>query len=462
MKAKIFRINATSRTNRLRAAFDAGAAPPSFPIAPAILFGAALFATVWAVASAPRAPYLLVGLVATAAALEALAGDIVRSGRRIVTPSLAVMVAAYIVAGPAAAVLAGIARGTVRIMTPRVTQQTDAVYIVSSATLAPFLGGLAGSALGLEAGAAWVGGISFVAVAYLFEVGVATALLSRTWRPSILRYWEQTIGWTSIHYVLLGGLGVFLGLDIAAGRWFDILYFAVPLVVIRHGFGVFNRRSEQYVAALEADSASLFDRVGQLDRCTGELIEALATAVDSREGAERGHCMRTASVACAIAADFGCSGVDLEVLRRAALLHDIGTLSIPASIISKPLPLTQPEWEQMRQHVELGASLVRKWRGCGKMADIIEQHHECFDGSGYPNGLFGEQILPEARIIAVADAYATLTAGEAHRAAVSPVLAIAEIEACAGSQFDPRIVEVLTRIADSRVADVLPLARRRG
>jgi HD-GYP domain-containing protein (c-di-GMP phosphodiesterase class II) len=143
----------------------------------------------------------------------------------------------------------------------------------------------------------------------------------------------------------------------------------------------------------------------------------------------------------------------LELLIYAALLHDIGKIGIPNCILNKKGPLTPEEWQEITKHPSAGRAIIEKTflRDAGP---IIEQHHEQYDGTGYPFGLKGDEILVESRIIAVVDAFDAMISDRPYRAAMTNDEAITELRRCAGSQFDPRVVNVLIDIIETYPPDV--------
>jgi putative nucleotidyltransferase with HDIG domain len=455
------------RGQRRRVAFVAsagagGATPVRSEYLPAALFGLAAIGVLWAVPAAPHASWGLAVLIGATVLLDVLAGDVLRAGRRIVAPGLAICVAAFVLFGTPAAILVGLARGMVRILSPRPLPFNDASCILATAVLGPLLAGLSATALHSLLPQPWVAPAVYVAAAYTIEAGAAMLLLARVSRPSLRLSFEQTFGWTMLHFAVLGALGAWLGNDLAAGRWLSLAYFAVPIAVIRHGFDVFHARAEQYVAALELENTQLFDKIGQLDRITGDLAETVGMAIDCREGIDQDHSHRVARLATSIGAQFGMSGVDLEVLRRGALLHDVGTLAIPAEIFAKPGPLTPNERRRMQLHTEFGSRLVGKWRDCRTLADIIEQHHERLDGSGYPRGLKGDHNIFEARIVGTAEAYIALTSDRPQRAAYSHEEAMRIIKERTPSEYDSAVVDALEGVAALRAGSVVPLPLRKN
>jgi len=448
------------------AALDAGGGRDASPIRseylPVALLVVAAVGTLWAILAAPHGAWGLGILVGTTVLLDVLAGDVLRAGRRIVAPGLALGVAAFVLFGTPAAVIVGLARGIVRVLSPKPLPFSEASCILATAVLGPLLAGFCATGLHPLLPYPAVAVFAYVAAAYTIEAGAAMLLLARVSRPSLRLSFEQTFGWTMLHFAALGALGAWLGNDLLAGRWISLAYFAVPIAVIRHGFDVFHVRAEQYVAALEHENTQLFDKIGQLDRITGDLVETVGMAIDCREGIDQDHSHRVARLATAIGTQLGMRGSEIEVLRRGALLHDVGTLAIPAEIFSKPGPLTPNERRRMQLHTEFGSRLIGKWRDCRGLAEIIEQHHERLDGSGYPRGLKGDQIILEARIVGVAEAFVALTSDRPHRAAYSSEEALSIIRDRTPAEYDPAVVDALVAVSALRIGSVVPLPMRKN
>jgi len=169
----------------------------------------------------------------------------------------------------------------------------------------------------------------------------------------------------------------------------------------------------------------------------------LITMLQFHERDGRGHAVRVARLAIAIGEELGLDDDALDVLEHGALLHDIGKLTMPAAILSKPAPLDDAEWQIMRTHPQAGYDLLKSQPRFAGAAEMVLSHHEAWDGSGYPRQLLGDDIPLGARILAVADAYDSMTQPHTQRPAMSPLLAMQEIERCRGHQFDPRCAESL-------------------
>jgi HD-GYP domain-containing protein (c-di-GMP phosphodiesterase class II) len=137
----------------------------------------------------------------------------------------------------------------------------------------------------------------------------------------------------------------------------------------------------------------------------------------------------------------------------AARLHDVGKIAVPREVLAKRGPLTSAEWRLVHEHPERGAQILELTRDLRQVAPVIRQHHERYDGSGYPSGRSGESILLEARIVAVCDAWTAMRTDRPYRSAMSEEQALAELHSCAGSQFDPRVVRAFTDVVRAPVAE---------
>ena len=171
-------------------------------------------------------------------------------------------------------------------------------------------------------------------------------------------------------------------------------------------------------------------------------VEALATAIDARDQVGIGHVRRTQIYAIGLGQLLGLPEPEINALRTGALLHDIGKLAVPDHILSKPGRLTPAELEKTKIHASVGASILEKVGFNYPVVPAVKYHHECWDGSGYPEGLKGENIPLTARILSVADAYDTLRGARPYRPPVSREQASDFLRRAAGSQFDPRIVSI--------------------
>jgi hypothetical protein len=182
---------------------------------------------------------------------------------------------------------------------------------------------------------------------------------------------------------------------------------------------------------------SLLRRVDELEAVNEQTIFAFVRAIDARDPYTARHSEKVAAYAVQLAQELGLAPVEVERIRLSGLLHDVGKVSLERSILHKPGQLTDEEWEQVRAHPGMSAHIIG---GVERFAEFLpgaRHHHERYDGHGYPDGLAGEDIPFDARILAVADAYDAMTSDRSYRAALSHAEALRRLEEGAGTQFDP-------------------------
>jgi diguanylate cyclase (GGDEF)-like protein/putative nucleotidyltransferase with HDIG domain len=174
-----------------------------------------------------------------------------------------------------------------------------------------------------------------------------------------------------------------------------------------------------------------------------DVIEALATALLERDRYTGEHSESVVAMAKRVAYSLGLDPVEVTRVGAAALLHDIGKVAIPDHILNKPAKLSEEEWALMREHPVIGERILRAIPGMGGVARIVRHEHESFDGSGYPDGLRGEEIPIGSRIILACDTYHAMTSDRPYRARMPHADAVRELARCAGTQFDPKVTEAL-------------------
>jgi putative nucleotidyltransferase with HDIG domain len=195
--------------------------------------------------------------------------------------------------------------------------------------------------------------------------------------------------------------------------------------------------------AIAIENARLYEDVRGLSMAT---IRSLATAIDARDPYTHGHSVGVAQMAVQLACDLGWRAADIEMLEFAALLHDVGKIAVPDTILRKVEPLTPDDWGIIRLHPYHSAQIVKPVEPLKRIIPWVYHHHERWGGKGYPDGVTGETIPPAARIIAVADTFNAMTTDRPYRKALSVTAAVTEIKRCAGDQFDPEVAEAFLRI----------------
>lgn len=180
-------------------------------------------------------------------------------------------------------------------------------------------------------------------------------------------------------------------------------------------------------------------------------LQELAVELEHKDGYTADHCQRIMSTSMKVGQRLGFSAEDLHLLNLAAFLHDVGKLNIPQEILNKPGPLTPDEWEIMKRHTTYGREILEttRYTYLRAAAPIVEQHHERFDGSGYPYGRQGDEIPLQAAIIAAVDSYDAMTSDRVYKRGIRKDDAIRELEALRGTWYHPLVVDTLTDVLKS-------------
>jgi len=243
-------------------------------------------------------------------------------------------------------------------------------------------------------------------------------------------------GLRSLYHIPLclesGCLGVLIvGSRTAIQRFTEAETALCKVLAIQIAFALSNARLLEAARLAAAEIACAYDAT----------LEGWSLALDMRDSETLGHTERAARLTVDIAETLGMSDAELLKIRRGALLHDIGKLGVPDAILNKPGPLTEDEWAIMRQHPVNARDFLSHIEYLADAVDIPYSHHEWWDGSGYPQGLVGEQIPLGARVFAVVDVYDALTSDRPYRKAWTPGDAKAHLREQSGTHFDPRVVE---------------------
>ncbi|MEK7715427.1 MAG: HD domain-containing phosphohydrolase, partial [candidate division NC10 bacterium] len=208
---------------------------------------------------------------------------------------------------------------------------------------------------------------------------------------------------------------------------------------------------ERRVVEATRDLASAYRQLQETYRAT---LEALGSALDTRDIGTAAHSRRVHGYALATAREHRVPEADLTDLAHGVLLHDIGKIGIPDAILLKPGPLTPAEWQIMRRHPEIGKALIEKIPFLRGAVPIVFAHHEKWDGTGYPHGLRGADIPLGARIFMVVDAFDAITFDRPYSRAKPFDVAKAEIKRCAGTHFDPAVVESFFRVPEPLLEEI--------
>ena len=252
---------------------------------------------------------------------------------------------------------------------------------------------------------------------HLALVGMVIALVS------------ALIEMVSVYFVVTIS-GLFIGTGLV------ILLF---LNLIRTGRSVRNLERLRQKKELES-------RRRQTERISLQTIKTLSVTVETKNVYTNGHSQRVADYSALIAGALGWDDKRINNLRNAAYMHDVGMIGIPDSIVNKPTRLTEEEYAIIQRHTLIGADILKDITLIEHVAEVAHYHHERYDGTGYPEGLSGEEIPIEARIVAVADSYDAMNSKRIYRNALEKEKIIEELESCSGTQFDPVIAELFVRL----------------
>jgi len=208
-----------------------------------------------------------------------------------------------------------------------------------------------------------------------------------------------------------------------------------------------KRRYENHLEELVEQRTAALDRaLESVEDAYRSTLKALAQALETRDAETHGHSERVVTFSLRLGRELGLDKEQMKSLEFGSLLHDIGKIGVPDAILRKPAKLTEEEWVKMRQHPLHGQAILREIKFLEGAARVVAQHHEKWDGSGYPLGLRGEEIDLNARIFAVADAFDAMISDRVYRTGRSYEDAAAELDRCGSQQFDPQVVAAFHRV----------------
>jgi diguanylate cyclase (GGDEF)-like protein/putative nucleotidyltransferase with HDIG domain len=308
----------------------------------------------------------------------------------------------------------------------------------------------------VTAGAGLVaGGAYFVANTALISLAMALEGHDR-WRS----VWIERFSWLLPHYVAFGAVGGAIALAYAAIGLYGLAVFVLPLLLMRKTMAAYLGHTEKSTKKLRKAAETIRSQNVSLEQANRLLkerstaaMESLSATVDARDAYTAGHSRRVQQLALAIGRELGLSQAELDLLGHAALFHDIGKLAIPDAILLKPASLTADEWGLMQRHADEGARIIDRLGFLNDAVPAIRHHHERFDGTGYPDGLSGEDIPLGARIIHVADALDSMLTTRIYRAARPADEALDELRRGSATQFCPRCVSALERLLQTEPGD---------
>ena len=273
------------------------------------------------------------------------------------------------------------------------------------------------------------GVVPFVVAACVYTLTnavVATGWWTAHSGQSFWDIWRSNIRWGLPNMIALVPVAMVMVLAAQQGGPWLLSLFYLPIMVSKYSL----------------------DKYVELRSAYNEMATALSNAIDARDAYTRGHSERVAHYAAMLAKQLKLPDDRVDIIRYVGLLHDVGKVGIRDEIMKKPGRYTLEEYEEMKAHARIGADMLAGLKFLGKGQDWVRYHHERWDGKGFPEGLSGEQIPLEARILACADSFDAMTTDRPYKAKMDFQAAKQELIRCSGTQFDPKVVEAMLKVID--------------
>ena len=230
--------------------------------------------------------------------------------------------------------------------------------------------------------------------------------------------------------------------------------FAIERALHKRDLEIQNRHyQENLEQEVELRTIELLESNQRIQQLFVSMLKTLANTLEAKDHYTRGHSDRVASHAVLVADQLQLTAVDISQLELAGLLHDIGKIGVRESVLHKPGKLTDPEYEHIKGHSELGERILGPIEQFATILDYVRHHHERFDGRGYPDGLIGNDLSLGAKILGVCDAYDAMTSDRPYRSPYSHEHACDEVRRCRGTQFDPTVADVFLQVVAKEAAE---------
>ena len=360
--------------------------------------------------------------------------------------------------GPAAGVLVGAIGSLSNGLFPRRQPAHQLLFNVTLTILEAWSSGLIflwlnGGSLTLRNPGTYPAVAASSLIYFLVNTGGIAVVLALCTEQNPWKLWRETFFWTAPSYFAGAGVSTLAMLLFASHAGYVLVLLAPLGWVMYQNYSTTAARTEekqQHIEELQIGQEHLAD----LYLAT---IKSLALAIDAKDQYTHQHILRVQRYAVAVAKHMGIAGMELEAINTGALLHDIGKLGVPEYVLIKPGRLTDEEFEKIKKHPEIGAAILDPVEFPWPVLPVVRSHHEKWDGTGYPDGLKGEEIPRTARILAVADVYDALTSSRSYRNAWTHERACEVIQKDKGTHFDPEVadafLEVITGVVEEMARD---------
>jgi len=305
----------------------------------------------------------------------------------------------------------------------------NAAQVALSTGIAGYIYQYAGGIPGQFSMPSDIGPVLASVVTYLILNSVfVITVISLSQKMSFFGVWLTNFRWSVPNYIAISPLGILIAAVYVNIGISGVLLLIIPLMLARHTFILYMDMRNQYLST----------------------IKALTKAIDAKDHYTHGHSERVAEYAVLIGKELKLQEDFLEKLEYIALMHDIGKIGIPESILNKPSRLSDDEFSVVREHSAVGAEIISNIKFIGDHADIVRHHHERVDGRGYPDGLSGEKVSMGAKIVGVADAFDAMTTERVYRSPMTKQQAMVELQSCCNSQFCGEVVSAFEKVLRRR------------
>ena len=370
-----------------------------------------------------------------------------------ISVAFAVKIAAYVLFGTPVALWATVVVVAVNAYTPKPKPARKILFNFGGMMLSTYLASSTYQLVGgLVPPGAFVPTMLAVALSaavyFAANSALTAAVITLTSSARFVDVWTQNFAWMPVNYLATAVNGAALALAYQSLGVVGVIVFVLPLGIAWYSFRLYMMKSTQVRERnreLVSMNENLHRTTERLEASHVSVIAALLGSLAAKERSTHVHSDATMQHALAVAKSLGLGPDEIAAVNLGTLFHDIGTIGIPEHILLKPSALTEEEWAEMKTHPVIGANLIGEVPNLERIRPIVLAHHEHYDGSGYPNGLRGDQIPLAAQIISVADTYEAMTSTRPYRAALGHAEAVAELRRVAGSQLNPIVVEAFIR-----------------
>ncbi|MCJ7624553.1 MAG: HD domain-containing protein, partial [Anaerolineaceae bacterium] len=284
----------------------------------------------------------------------------------------------------------------------------------------------------------------FIALAINFDLGAPVAQI-----------WKERYAWLAPYYLTLGLVAYAFIFSYAIAGWGGVGVILAPLLIVRLSQKQYIDRTKVIVQELRGMNIALQNSLQENHTLNEELLLVLAEVIDMRDPFVLGHSQHVSRYAVLMAEELGLNQEHIELVRKAGLLHDIGKLGIPEKILFKPEKLTAEEYAEIKKHSRYGAEIISKSKSLRNIVPIVLHHHEQYGGKGYPDGLNGQAIPIESRIVALSDAVEAMASDRPYRKGSDAQFILEEIQTFSGTQFDSLVVEAFIRVVQKNGESVI-------